>query len=62
MMVHENSDDGTLCRRPLGYRQGQPLNGLMTFQNFIDGGFDIPDTKVLLVVKSIGSKKTGMVL
>ena len=60
LMVHQNSDDGTLCSRPLGFRSGQPLDGLMTLQNFIDGGHDIPDAKVLAVVKSIGAKKQGL--
>ncbi|EMC99041.1 hypothetical protein BAUCODRAFT_103758 [Baudoinia panamericana UAMH 10762] len=53
-MIHENSDDGTLCKRPLGYRTAQPLSGLMTLQNFIDGGYDVVDAKILVVVKSIG--------
>lgn len=60
MMVHENSDDGTLCARPLGFRKGQALDGLMTLQNFIDGGYDISNAKVLLVVGSVGPRKTGM--
>lgn len=55
-MIHENSDDGRY-RTPLGYRQGVPLNGLMTLQNFIDGGYDVADAKILVVVKSIGARK-----
>ena len=58
-MVHENSDDDKLCKKPLGYRRGQPLPGLMTLQNFIDGGYDVIDAKILVVVKSIGAKKKG---
>lgn len=58
-MVHENSDDGQMLSRPLGYREGRPLNGLMTLQNFVDGGYDVLDAKILVVVKSIGAKKTG---
>ncbi|KAK5131070.1 hypothetical protein LTR08_001356 [Meristemomyces frigidus] len=57
LMLHQNSDDGTLCSKPLGYRAGQPLCGLMTLQNFLDGGYDVVDAKVLVVVKSIGAKK-----
>lgn len=55
MMIHENSDVGTY-KTPLAYRPGLPLNGLMTLQNFIDGGYDVVDAKVLVVVKSIGAK------
>lgn len=60
-MVHENSDDGVMLRRPLGYRDGRPLSGIMTLQNFIDGGYDVIDAKILVVVQSIGAKKTGEV-
>lgn len=61
-MVHENSDDGQMLSRPLGYREGRPLSGLMTLQNFVDGGYDVLDAKILVVVKSIGAKKTGTLL
>lgn len=57
-MIHENSDVG-IYKTPLAYRPGLPLNGLMTLQNFIDGGYDVIDAKVLVVVKSIGARKRG---
>lgn len=57
-MVHENSDNG-MFKTPLGFREGVPLNGLMTLQNFVDGGYDVADAKILVVVKSIGAKKKG---
>lgn len=59
LMLHKNSDDGSMYTRPLGSRTGQPLCGLMTLQNFIDGGYDVSDAKILVVVKSIGAKKKG---
>lgn len=58
-MVHENSDDGAMYTTPLGYREARPLSGVMTLQNFIDGGYDVVDVKILVVVKSIGAKKKG---
>lgn len=58
-MVHENSDDGQMLRRPLGYRTGRPLSGMMTLQNFLEGGYDVVDAKILVVVKSVGARKTG---
>ena len=58
-MVHENSDNGAMFRKPLGFREGHPLSGVMTLQNFVDGGFDVIDAKMLVVVKSIGAKKKG---
>ncbi|KAK4546884.1 hypothetical protein LTR36_001616 [Oleoguttula mirabilis] len=57
LMLHQNSDDGNMYTKPLGFRAGQPLPGLMTLQNFIDGGYDVVDAKILVVVKSIGAKK-----
>ncbi len=58
-MIHENSDSGAMYRKPLGYREGRPLSGVMTLQNFNDGGYDVVDAKILVVVKSIGSRKKG---
>jgi len=62
LMVHENSDDGSMCTKPLDFRSGQPLGSLMTLRNFIDGGYDVVDAKVLVVVKSIGAKKRSKYL
>ncbi|KAF7191438.1 hypothetical protein HII31_07461 [Pseudocercospora fuligena] len=56
IFVHQNSDDGRY-RTPLGYTEGVPLNNLMTLQSFIDGGYDVIDARILVVVKSIGAKK-----
>lgn len=60
IMVHENSDDGKMYRTPLDYREGLPINRLMTIQTFMDGGFDVVDAKILVVIKSIGAKRKGV--
>ncbi|KAL2357179.1 hypothetical protein BJ546DRAFT_1024446 [Cryomyces antarcticus] len=57
LMVHENSDEGVQCKTPLGYRDGQQLAGLMTLSNFVDGGCDVANVKILVCVKSIGARK-----
>ncbi|TKA83352.1 hypothetical protein B0A55_01028 [Friedmanniomyces simplex] len=57
LMLHENSDNGSMHKKPLGFRKGQPLARLMTLQSFIDGGCDVLDARILVVVKSIGPKK-----
>ena len=57
IMVHENSDDGILCRRPYGIKDNYHLAGLMTVKNFMDGGYDVDDCKILVCVKSIGARK-----
>ncbi|KAK4993460.1 hypothetical protein LTR50_000390 [Elasticomyces elasticus] len=56
-MIHENSDDGILCKSPLGYRESQSLGGLMTLKNFVNGGFDVSEARILVIVKSIGARK-----
>jgi len=56
-MVQEQSDEGVLCKTPLGYRDGKQLNGLITVKNYIDGGHEIVGCKVLVCVKSIGGRK-----
>ncbi|KAL9585985.1 MAG: hypothetical protein Q9212_001204 [Teloschistes hypoglaucus] len=55
--VDENSENTTLFRKPLGYDEGEQLAGLMTLQNYFDGGHEVTGSKVLLCVKSIGSCK-----
>lgn len=59
LMVHENSDDGLVCKTPLGYRHNRPLPGLMTVKNFLDGGYEVSEAKILVCVKSIGARKRG---
>lgn len=59
-MVHDNSDNGMVYKTPLGYREGRPLHDVMTLQNFNEGGSDVVDAKILVVVKSIGHKRTGL--
>ena len=56
-MVQEQSDEGTLCKTPLGYRDGAQLAGLMTVKSFVDGGYDAAGRKILVCVKSIGARK-----
>lgn len=56
-MVQERSDDGGLFRTPLGYWEGRALDGLMTLKNFVEGGSEVADGKILVAVKSIGGRK-----
>lgn len=57
LMIHENSDNGTLLKRPFNCRDSKVLLGLMTLKSFTDGGYDIDEPKLLVCVKSIGAKK-----
>ncbi|KAF2725848.1 hypothetical protein K431DRAFT_259573 [Polychaeton citri CBS 116435] len=56
--IHNNNDDRQILRTPLGLLTNRPLSSLMTLQNFIDGGYDVHDARILVVVKSIGARKT----
>lgn len=58
-MVHADSGDGTLYKIPLG-SDGDQLDGLMTLRNYVGGGHEVEDTKVLVCVKSIGTRKTSI--
>ena len=51
------SDEGVLCKTPLGWQEGKQLAGLITLRGFIDGGYDVPEAKILVCVKSIGGRK-----
>ena len=42
---------------PLGYEEGKQLAGLMTLKNFVEGGHEVVDGKILVCVKSIGGRK-----
>lgn len=57
-MVQEQSDEGVLCKTPLGYRDGKQLDGLIALKNYTEGGHEVPSGKVLVCVKSIGARKT----
>lgn len=59
-MIHEQSDDGVLCKTPRGYREGHALAALMTLKNFAQGGADVKDETILVCVKSIGARKRRM--
>jgi hypothetical protein len=56
-MQDEAGNTSKLCKTPLGHYEGQPLAGLMTLQNFIDGGCEVAVPRVLVCVKSIGARK-----
>jgi len=62
MIKHELDDTGVLCKTPLGHCEGQPLAGLMTLQNFIEGGYEVATSRILVCVKSIGARKRCMKL
>ncbi|KAL8794224.1 MAG: hypothetical protein Q9195_003178 [Heterodermia aff. obscurata] len=57
-LVHEQSDDGTLCKAPSGYREGKQLPDLMTLKDFVEGGSEVLYAKILVCIKSIGGRKT----
>lgn len=51
------AENRTVCRTPHGYRAGRQLAGLMTLKNFIQGGSDVTEGKVLVCIKSIGARR-----
>jgi hypothetical protein len=59
-MIHENSDNAQMYTSPLGYQVGEQVDGLMTLRSFIEGGHELAKPKILVMVKSIGDKKTSI--
>lgn len=58
-VVHEEGFFAGRFRTPLGYDEGESLPNLMTLRSFIDGGYDVPNARLLLCVKAVGPKKTS---
>lgn len=56
-MFHENSDSGSMCKKPYSCNDLEEVPGLMTVKNFTNGGYDVENCKVLVCVKSIGARK-----
>lgn len=59
-MIHETSDAAKQCKSPLGYEEGQSLPKLVTLKDYLNGEHENGGVKILVCVKSIGPKKTGM--
>lgn len=59
MATLEDLDDGKLCKRPLDYVDGKPLEKLLTLKDYIDGGHEMINVKLLVCVRSVGAKKKG---
>jgi len=57
LMMHDRSDEGVLCKTPLGYREGRALAAMMTLKNFSEAGSDVKDATIVVCVKSIGPRK-----
>lgn len=57
--VHDESDGPTQCRAPLGFETAQNMKSLMTLKNYVDGGWEVDDAKIMVVVKSVGARKKG---
>jgi hypothetical protein len=61
-MSQKNSDGGTLCRKPQGYTPGKELSHLISLKNFIGGGHEVSNGKIMICVKSIGGKRKSKFL
>lgn len=50
----DGSGTAQVCRKPLKYD-----STLMSLKDFIQGGYEVPDAKILVIVKSISTRKRG---
>ncbi|KAL9607731.1 MAG: hypothetical protein Q9167_007382 [Letrouitia subvulpina] len=55
--IQECRDDGIAYKAPRKDSEEKQLAGLMTLKNFIMGGDEVADVKILVCVKSIGERK-----
>ena len=55
--IEDESNNDMLCKMPLGYKEGKQLEGLMTLKSFAEDGCDVINGKILVCVKSLGSRK-----
>ena len=55
-----SDDDFTRYKSPLGYHQGEPLPYLMALKEYLDGGYETNESKILVCIKSIGPRKKCM--
>lgn len=53
----ESKNTDSLCRTPIGYDKSKPLDGLITLENFMNGGYDIENVKILVCIKAVGAQK-----
>ena len=60
-LIEEKNDDSTLYKTPLGYHEGEQLQGLMTLKSFVEGGAEVLHAKILVCIKSIGGRKTSKI-
>ena len=58
IMIHTNESTNGICRTPLDYHRGKPLQGLMALDSYLTSGHDgVVGAKILVCVKSIGARK-----
>lgn len=53
-LVLDDPKFAQLCRKPLNYE-----STLMSLKDFTQGGFEVAEAKVLVIVKSISTRKKG---
>jgi len=58
VMIHTSSGGEAICRVPLAYKKGEDLEGLMTVDCWLKGGYDsVSGVRLLGCVKSLGPTK-----
>ena len=53
-VIQDETESKTLCKMPLNNDIG-----LMALKSFVQGGFEVAEAKVLVIVKSISARKKG---
>ena len=59
-MIHRQKRYLEVCRQPLEYEEDKPLQRLINLMAYTRGAYEIENSRVLVCVKNLGVKKTGM--
>ena len=59
-MLHALHENMSICRMPLNYHLGGPLDKHFTLASFISGNHEIEGVRLIVCVKSIGARKSGI--
>ena len=59
--VHGDSNQIAQSKHQLSIDYSQQKKSLMTLKSFTDGGWEVTDARIIVIVKSIGARRKGTI-
>ena len=59
--IRQSEHDSVLCRNPV-VGEGTQTSEMMTLESFLDGGHEVPGSRILVCVKSLGQRKRSEII